>query len=60
MFAPYETRFKTAATTFQDTVPPTVSIQSPVSGAVVAGNLSVSGTASDNIAVQKVEVRLFD
>jgi glycosidase len=58
LYSPYELRFKTAATSSVDNVPPTVSIQSPTNGATVAGNLQMSGTAADNIAVQKVEVRL--
>jgi hypothetical protein len=41
-----------------DNQPPTVSIGAPVSSSVVSGNLSISGTASDNVLVQKVEVRL--
>jgi glycosidase len=59
MFAPYELRFQTASSSFVDTSPPGVTIQSPTNGAVIAGTLSVSGTATDNIAVQKVEIR-FD
>ena len=51
-------RFKTAATSIQDTVPPVVSLATPTNGAIIAGNLIISGTATDNIAVQKVEVRL--
>ncbi len=58
MFAPYEMRFKTATTTFQDSVPPAVALQSPTNGAVLSGNLNISGTASDNLAVTKVEIRL--
>ncbi|MEY2429441.1 MAG: hypothetical protein QOJ40_2326, partial [Verrucomicrobiota bacterium] len=58
MFGSYEMRFKTAATSIQDSVPPLVSIQSPAGNAIVTANLTISGTASDNIAVQKVEIRL--
>ena len=56
MFAPYELRFKTAATS--DISPPIVSITTPTNGATVTGNLSISGAASDNITVQKIELRL--
>jgi hypothetical protein len=38
--------------------PPTVSLVSPTNSAIASGNLSISGTAADNIAVQKVEVSL--
>ena len=58
MFGTYEMRFKTAATSFQDIVPPLITMQSPASNAVVTGNLNISGTASDNVSVQKVEIRL--
>lgn len=58
MFAPYELKFKTGTTTFQDTNPPTVAILSPTNSAVIASNLIVFGSATDNIAIQKVEIRL--
>jgi glycosidase len=58
MYSPYEMRFKTAATTFHDTVPPTITLATPTNAAIIAGNLVISGTATDNIAVQTVEVRL--
>ncbi|TAL05522.1 MAG: hypothetical protein EPO07_03395, partial [Verrucomicrobia bacterium] len=58
MFAPYEMFFKTAATSVVDTTPPALVLQSPTNNATISANLAISGTASDNIAVQKVEVRL--
>lgn len=58
LFAPYEMRFKTSATSFVDNLPPVISIQSPTNGALISANLAINGTASDNIAVQKVEVRV--
>lgn len=58
LFAPYELKFKTGTNTFLDTIPPSVSITTPTNDSVTVGNLSVMGTAADNIAVQKVEVRL--
>jgi glycosidase len=58
LFAPYELKFKTAATSFIDVIAPTVVLQTPTNSAVIAGNLSVSGSAADNIAVARVEVRL--
>ncbi len=39
-----------------DTTPPTISINSPVSGATVSGNVSVTVSASDNVRVVKVEL----
>src|ERR1035437_7926325 len=58
MYSPYEMRFKTAATGFHDSTPPTIALATPTNAAIVAGNLVISGTATDNIAVQTVEVRL--
>src|SRR5439155_15055020 len=57
MFATYELRFKTAAASTEN-VPPSVTLQSPTNMAVISGNLIISGTATDNVAVAKVEVRL--
>ena len=58
LFAPYELKFKTAATSFNDAVIPAIAISTPTNGAMIAGNLVISGTATDNIAVAKVELRL--
>lgn len=55
MFAPYELKFFTAASSVHDVTPPFISLQTPASGATVAGNLVISGIATDNIAVAKVE-----
>lgn len=41
-----------------DTTAPTVSITSPASGSTVGGSVAVSATASDNVAVTKVELRV--
>ena len=57
-YAGFESRFKTGTSTFVDNIPPTVSLQTPTNGSCVGGNLTIAGTAGDNIAVQKVEVRL--
>ncbi len=38
-----------------DLTPPTVSFTSPASGATVSGTVSVTGTATDNVGVTKVE-----
>jgi glycosidase len=58
LFAPYELKFATAAFSVQDTLPPAVFLQAPTNSAVVAGNLVISGTATDNLAVTKVEAQL--
>jgi len=58
LYASYELKFKTAATSVLDTNPPVAGITSPSSNAIISGALNISGTAMDNIAVQKVEVRL--
>jgi hypothetical protein len=38
-----------------DTTAPTVAISTPAAGATVSGTVSVTGTASDNVSVAKVE-----
>jgi glycosidase len=58
MFAPYELKFATAAFSIHDTAPPAIFLQTPANGAVVAGHLVISGTATDDVAVTKVEVQL--
>ncbi len=45
-------------TVFNDTTPPTVSITSPASGAIVGGTISVTASASDNVGVAGVQFRL--
>src|SRR5262245_8645654 len=41
-----------------DTQIPKVAIVSPVVGATIAGTVVVSGTASDNVSVSKVELQV--
>jgi len=41
-----------------DTVPPATSITSPAGGATVSGTLTVTGSASDNVGVTRVEFYL--
>jgi len=38
-----------------DSTPPTVAINSPANGATVSGTVTVSGSASDNLGVERVE-----
>ena len=58
LYAGFESRFKTGTSTFVDLLHPTVLIQTPTNGSFVGGNLTVSGTATDNVSVQKVECRV--
>lgn len=39
-----------------DTTPPTVSITSPINGATVTGNITITAGASDNVAVSQVSI----
>jgi hypothetical protein len=57
-YAAFEARFKTAASTFSDTTAPSVAINSPTDGVTLSGLSTISGNASDNIAVQRVEIQL--
>src|SRR6266404_148129 len=41
-----------------NTTAPTVSITTPINGSTVSGLISVTGTASDNVALSKVEISL--
>lgn len=47
--------FAISGTPPPDTTPPTVSLTAPASGATVAGNVTLSATASDNVGVASVE-----
>ena len=58
MYAPYELKFATAAATVHDTTPPGLTLPWPTNGATIAGMLVITGTATDNLAVAKVEVQL--
>jgi alpha-amylase len=58
LFAPYELKFSTAATSVHDVTPPFINLQSPTNSQTIAGNLIISGIATDNVAVAKVEVQL--
>jgi len=56
MFAPYQMQFHTAGVT--DVSRPTILLLTPAIGSVISNNLQISGTASDDTAVQKVEIQL--
>lgn len=44
--------------TYQDTTPPIVSMKSPTSGQTVSGSILVDVAAADNVAVERVDVKL--
>ena len=56
IYAAFEARFRTGLAT--DLVAPTLVINAPTNGATVSGLLTISGTATDNQAVAKVEVQV--
>jgi len=58
LFAPFDTYFVTTTNATVDVTPPVASIASPTSGATISSSLTISGTASDNVAVAKVEIQL--
>jgi len=58
LFAPYELKFSTAATSVHDVTPPFISLHAPTNGTTISSNLTISGIATDNVAVAKVEVQL--
>jgi glycosidase len=57
-YAPFSARFKTAASTFSDTAAPVLALNSPLADSTISDVTGISGNASDNIAVQRVEVQL--
>jgi hypothetical protein len=48
----------TISNSVPDTAPPTVSITAPTSGAIVAGTITVSASASDNVGLAGVQFKL--
>jgi glycosidase len=57
-YAGFEARFTTAASTFSDTTAPTTTINSPTDATTLSGEVTISGNASDNIAVQRAEIQV--
>lgn len=57
LYAAFEARFTTGAPA-ADTTPPVVALNSPSDLAKVTGAIAISGQASDNVAMQRVEVSL--
>jgi subtilisin family serine protease len=52
----YKVAAAAAASISADTIPPTVSIASPASGSTVSGTATVTGSATDNVGVTRVEL----
>jgi hypothetical protein len=50
----------TAPTTPQDTTPPVVTILSPANGALVSGTVVISAQATDNVAVEYLDISFWN
>lgn len=50
----------TSPTTPLDTTPPTVTISSPLNGATVSGTVNISAQATDNVAVEYLEISYWN
>ncbi len=50
----------TSPTTPLDTTPPVVNISSPLNGATVSGTATISAQATDNVAVEYLEISYWD
>jgi glycosidase len=57
-YGAFDTYFVTSTNAVADLTPPTVAINSPTNGATVVGTISISGTASDNVAVASVQISI--
>jgi hypothetical protein len=51
-------RVRKIADPVYESIPPTINLFAPANDSTVAGSISVSGTASDNVAVAKVEISI--
>jgi alpha-glucosidase (family GH31 glycosyl hydrolase) len=51
-------RVRKIADPVYESVPPTINLMTPTNGATVCGTVSISGFASDNVAVARVEVSI--
>jgi glycosidase len=58
VYAPFDTYFVTSTNIVADLTPPGVVLNFPINSSTVSGSTLVSGTASDNVAVAKVEVNV--
>jgi len=57
LYAPYLMQYHTGLLV-SDTTPPSLTLVAPTNNAVISGNLQISGTANDNLSLQKVEARM--
>lgn len=58
LHAPFESYFVTATSSISDVVAPICLLAQPAADAAVSGEFVVAGTASDNVAVARTEIRL--
>ncbi len=58
LFGAFETRFFTSSAVYTDAVPPTILVQAPGNGTLTNGIFSVTGTATDNVAIASVEIQI--
>jgi alpha-amylase len=58
LYGAFDTYFVTSTNAVADLTPPTVAISSPTNGSTVVGTISISGTASDNVAVANVQISI--
>jgi alpha-amylase len=58
LHAPFETYFVTATSSFSDAVAPVCILAQPLPDTRISGELVISGTAYDNLAVVRTEFRL--
>jgi len=54
-YGAFDDYFVTSTNAVADLTPPTVLINTPINGATLVGTISISGTASDNVAVANVQ-----
>jgi glycosidase len=57
-FSAFDTYFVTSTNGVADFTPPTISMTAPVNDTTVVGTISVSGTASDNVAVASIQINI--
>jgi len=58
LYAPFDTYFVTSTNIIADLTPPMVTLDAPTDGSTITGTVLVTGTASDNVAVSKVEISI--
>lgn len=58
LHAAFETYFVTSTSSFTDVIAPTLAMAQPIHGSTISGVLVLAGTATDNVAVDRVEWQL--